>query len=53
MSLAELDAYAAQRGIEMATPQRPTNASDLYPGLTESSAEAWQMEMSLPRAREI
>lgn len=44
MSNAELDAYAAKRGMEMAAPKQSTNPSDLYPGLTESSAEAWHQE---------
>lgn len=52
MTMAQLDAYAAQRGREMATPQKSTNPTDLYPGLSESSAEAWQLEMNLPQPQE-
>jgi hypothetical protein len=43
MSIEELDALAQTRGQQIATPTS-TKPNSLYPGLTESSAAAWQME---------
>jgi hypothetical protein len=43
MSIEELDALAQTRGQQIAAPTS-ANPHSLYPGLTESSAAAWQME---------